>query len=882
MCRLEATVIKGMQFLDSGRSLTGNHVRRGDRMESLLCSALATPAPWADASPRDGRRRPLGIKQIDASGAVVDLQPLALDQFENADVLRFSDGDDESVDWLALYLLPDGRYVLTSAGRRYTGWEESVGWAVASESLRGLVRWGMTEEARQRLGFVSRESGGMCQCAATTPIDRLGVCLSCYGSDRGGTSVPDPLGPQERFEMHYKPVPSLDYLARVAVEAFTDTDVVKHLPEHEKLRLVAKLVRDRCLHLDLPYEEEERYRNHHHYGHVVRRSWVTEDILIGGSIIDLPDWAHLRDDYGITGVINVESEHSDAAWGIPELLERPMPDDGTPRKAEDIRAIVEFARAQFAKRGRLYVHCQVGGSRSPAAAYAILRDVRGLTSEAALKVIQKHVPQYGTHPTHVAYMNSIDTVIVQMFARMPTGVYGPPSYVFDRQTAARLGWQVQPHGLPQQPPDGPLGPAAELYSLMHEYKVRREAEALRADANRIEYARSQATAGRRFKLAFIYGPFSTGSRHFDFEKLWTDPRGLTGSEISCFMYAAQMARRGHDVTLFVAQPVAPEAVLGTERIPVRSWSEDALRLERARPAAVLSWNEPDLLRSVPPGALRIVNQQLNDFTYCKPGYDDFVDIYTAPGSSPKHFDFVRNQTPSPHKWTMLPNGCDPDVYAVGKKVPGRVLWASSADRGLHLLLQCWPEIRRRVPNATLRALYNFTQYSELKNYREGDISPWTKQPVCADILEIASRVRYIEAAMEQLKDYGVEHVGSVSRLQMVTEWEQAEVLGYSCDTIRWSEGFSVTTMEACASGTVPVVTDIDALGDIYGGLDSCVKGWDASPAALQRFTDNVVRGLTDPEWAARVREQARALANEHRWDKLALRLEGLLVERVRP
>lgn len=828
-------MIRGMQFLEEGRS--GGRVWKGNRANALECSALATPTTWTDAS---HHRRPSGLKQIGADGRTVDLQPLTLEQFMNADVLRFSDGENDGADWVALYLLPDGRYVITSAGCDYSGWDcQSWGWAVASNSLRGLVRYGMTEEARQRLGLVSQDPVGMCKCAAETPIDRLGTCLSCYGSDRGGTGIRDPFGPQERFEMHYKPVPTLDYLERVANEVFTDADVVKHLPEHEKLRLVAKVVRDRCLHLDLPYEDEERYRNHHYYGHVVRRSWVTEDIMIGGSIIDVPDWEHLRDDYGITGVVNVESEHSDAAWGIPELLERPMPDDGTPRNAEDIAAIVEFARAQFAKRGRLYVHCQVGGSRSPAIAYAILRGARGLTSDIALKVIQKHVPQYGTHPTHTAYMQSIDMVL------------GP-------QTVARLGEAGKKLS---DPTHGPVGPAEIV------------------------------AAGRRFKLAFIYGPFSTGSRHFDFDRLWTDPRGLTGSEVSCFMYASQMARRGHDVTLFVATAIATGAVLGAERIPVRSWSEDALglhtlgRFGSAFPScpvydAVLSWNEPDLLRHAPPNALRICNQQLNDFTYCKPGYDDFVDIYTAPGTSQKHFDFIRSQTPSPHKWTMLPNGCDPDAYAVGKKVAGRVLWASSADRGLHLLLQCWPEIRRRVPHATLRALYNFSQYGELKNYREGDISPWTKQPVCSDILEIASRVRYIEAAMAQLKNHGVEHVGSVSRLQMIEEWEQAEVLGYSCDTIRWSEGFSVTTMEACASGTVPVVTDVDALGDIYGGLDSCVKGWDASPQALQRFTDHVVRGLTDPAWATRVREQARALANEHRWDKLALRLEGLL-ERVK-
>ena len=186
------------------------------------------------------------------------------------------------------------------------------------------------------------------------------------------------------------------------------------------------------------------------------------------------------------------------------------------------------------------------------------------------------------------------------------------------------------------------------------------------------------------KIAFVYGPFTLAGRLIDFNTLWDSPRGLTGSELSCICFAREMARMGHQVSLFVQGPNAPEF----DGVPLREFGN--LAGESYGYDAVCAWNEPDVLRAVAPGVLRLVNQQLNDFGYCRPGFDDFVDVYTSPSQS--HMEYIRSHTPSPHKWTVLPNGCDPNQYDPALKVPGRVVYASSPDRGLHLLMQAWPSI----------------------------------------------------------------------------------------------------------------------------------------------------------------------------------------------
>jgi glycosyltransferase involved in cell wall biosynthesis len=369
------------------------------------------------------------------------------------------------------------------------------------------------------------------------------------------------------------------------------------------------------------------------------------------------------------------------------------------------------------------------------------------------------------------------------------------------------------------------------------------------------------------RLAFLYGRFSLGQRPLDFDNLYDAPRGLTGSELSCVEYAQAMRDRGHEVTLVVGQPMLP-----------REWEGlTVCQLDNPKVVdgfdAVLSWNEPNLFLETSNEPLRVVNQQLNDFAYCRPGWEEHVDIVTSP--SGHHLEFLKKQAPGVKAWEVLPNGCDPAMYEDRERIPGRVIWASSADRGLHRLLEVWPEIKRRVPEASLRAFYNFqaADFDELEA---------VQQNVHPDLLEIAQRKRYIRYAMSKLAGprWDVEHIGSVGRERMRIEFEKAMVLAYPTDTIRYTEGFSVTTMEACASGCLPVITDIDSLGHIYGDAVPMVHLGDdgLTRAKLGEFTDLVVRGLTDEAWRAESVTKCKSLAAKHAWPVLAARLEDIILD----
>lgn len=144
-------------------------------------------------------------------------------------------------------------------------------------------------------------------------------------------------------------------------------------------------------------------------------------ILIGGSVLDKGDWKHLQQDLNVGAVINVETEHSDLGKGIPDgyLCEAQVPDDGTPFPLSVVTKVLTFAK-EFLKgpeRGRLYVHCQMGGSRSPAFAYGILRYCYQMTPGQALQAIRDggNKSDYGNHQYHANYLQSIETGLAALW-----------------------------------------------------------------------------------------------------------------------------------------------------------------------------------------------------------------------------------------------------------------------------------------------------------------------------------------------------------------------------------------------------------------------------------------------------------------------------------
>lgn len=348
------------------------------------------------------------------------------------------------------------------------------------------------------------------------------------------------------------------------------------------------------------------------------------------------------------------------------------------------------------------------------------------------------------------------------------------------------------------------------------------------------------------RLAFLLDPSDCG-RLIDPERIDTDPRGLTGTDVTSYRMALEMARRGHAVTWYTNLTHDHEAN-GLRFAKWDRWEAESQDDWHAVFATMNPWG----LEHAKPGVLRVLHQQINDFRKY-PGWEKHTDVACA--LSKTHQNRLRQFTDFAN-WEILPNGCDPGEYRDGARDNRKMVWASSPDRGLHWLLELFPRLRKRVPDAELHVYYMY--FAEAANGTG----------------ETANRYKYMNMALARLKDKGVTFHGQVSRKEIAEVFSEARVLAYTCHPTGFTEGFSCTTLEAAVSGCLPVIVGDDALGEIYGEYVPTTKP--PYPDNREHYFENLVKYLTDDEAYRMAQARARELGAIYNWRAVGDRLERIL------
>jgi glycosyltransferase involved in cell wall biosynthesis len=391
------------------------------------------------------------------------------------------------------------------------------------------------------------------------------------------------------------------------------------------------------------------------------------------------------------------------------------------------------------------------------------------------------------------------------------------------------------------------------------------------------------------RICLLFDPWMLSFRgSLDLDGYRDDPRGLSGSEMAAVRLLEELAATHERVALFTkterteawctsdttASYIAPwDARRGGPHIDCDEWD------------IAISINCPDPLRDVR-AKFKVCYALLNDWTFAKAGFEQHVDLFASPSAphleqvmtnpawrrvevTPEHPNGKAQYEPDAAKWCVVPLGCDPERYQGAAKVPGRVVYCSSPDRGLHHLLQGWPAIKRAVPHAHLRIFYR--------------LEPWLRgfdqTPFYPPIEPLRARALYVEEALRRMSgpEWNITVCDSVSRATIEREMAEAEVLAYPCDTTTWSEGFSCTVLEACAARACPVITDCDALGSIYGGARYVKR----STEDWQRYwREGVIECLRFEKERKAVNKWAEAFAKEHTWRHTAERLMEAIRERM--
>jgi glycosyltransferase involved in cell wall biosynthesis/2-polyprenyl-3-methyl-5-hydroxy-6-metoxy-1,4-benzoquinol methylase len=193
--------------------------------------------------------------------------------------------------------------------------------------------------------------------------------------------------------------------------------------------------------------------------------------------------------------------------------------------------------------------------------------------------------------------------------------------------------------------------------------------------------------------------------------------------------------------------------------------------------------------------------------------------------------------------TVLRNGVNTNFYkGSSKKVRGKCIYSSTPFRGLDILLEVWPEIKRQVNWAELYV------FSSMKLY-----GPAYDDSRFVPLYEAARRLP------------GVHYFGSVKQDVLAKHFMEAELLTYPNT---FDETSCITAMEAMTAGT-PIVTSAKAgLNETVPlGCGILIEGNPYSPEYKKQFIEATVALLKDGDRWGKI--SGFCMTHDFSWETVA-------------
>lgn len=189
----------------------------------------------------------------------------------------------------------------------------------------------------------------------------------------------------------------------------------------------------------------------------------------------------------------------------------------------------------------------------------------------------------------------------------------------------------------------------------------------------------------------------------------------------------------------------------------------------------------------------------------------------------------------------------------------RLVYTSSPDRGLDVLLELWPQIRDRAPEATLEWAYS-PVYFEIARHRP----------------EVAE---HAEKVLELSQQDGVTALGSLTQPQVAQLMRSSMVWAAPSFNTPSGQPFCETScigaMEAQAAGCLVVASDWGALAETVK-TGRLVAGPANSSQWRDAFVAEIVDGLTNPDTQAWAQKDGPVAVADMDWLGVGVQVAGLI------
>jgi len=147
-------------------------------------------------------------------------------------------------------------------------------------------------------------------------------------------------------------------------------------------------------------------------------------------------------------------------------------------------------------------------------------------------------------------------------------------------------------------------------------------------------------------------------------------------------------------------------------------------------------------------------------------------------------------------YTICGNGIDLSQFSVeksdskkSKRKPYSCAYISNYSRGLEILLDIWPQLRKAYPKVTLDVYYGRETFGSCSK-------------------EVLDRIIF---KLESLIKMGVTEHGKVSHVDLAKALSKISFLTYPCTTL--AETYCISVVKAQAAGCIPITTRVGALDE---------------------------------------------------------------------
>jgi glycosyltransferase involved in cell wall biosynthesis len=176
----------------------------------------------------------------------------------------------------------------------------------------------------------------------------------------------------------------------------------------------------------------------------------------------------------------------------------------------------------------------------------------------------------------------------------------------------------------------------------------------------------------------------------------------------------------------------------------------------------------------------------------------------------------------------------------------KLFWGSSYDRGLDILLDMWPEIIAKFPNATLDVCYGWDLFdARFRNNPE--------------------RMSWRNKLAEQMKSKGITHYGRVGKKELANIRSRCGVWAYPT---YFPEINCITALDAQGDGLVPVCTDLAALSETVGA-GVRITGDIYLPKTRKNFLEALLGVMENEDYWNFESKKAMGFAKDYKWENIA-------------